>query len=133
MKSLDTNVLLRLLLADVAEQAEVVETLLADTSQKFAVADMVFAEIVWVLQGSLYGYDRSQIAANIETVLSIKHINCNRVMLEKAIPLYVKYSQISFIDACLAVYAELNDALPLLTFDKRLIVSLPNLASNAKV
>lgn len=125
MKSLDTNTLLRLLLADVPKQTAIVEKLLADTSQKFAVADMVFAEIVWVLQGDSYGYDRERVAANILSILAITHIICNRVMLEKAVPLYVNYPKISFIDACLSVYAELNSATPLLTFDRKLAAVLP--------
>ncbi len=125
MKSLDTNALLRLVLADVPKQTAVVEGLLADTSQRFAVADMVFAEIVWVLQGESYGYDRERIATNIKSILAIGHINCNRAMLEKAVPLYVSHAKISFIDACLSVYAELNNATPLLTFDKKLASSLP--------
>ena len=125
MKSLDTNALLRLVLADIPKQTIIVETLLSDTSQRFAVADMVFAEIVWVLQGVSYGYDRERVAMNIQSILSIPHINCNRAMLDKAIPLYVGHPKISFIDACLSVYAELNDAKPLLTFDKKLALALP--------
>jgi predicted nucleic-acid-binding protein len=129
MKSLDTNTLLRLLLADIPEQAAVVEELLADMSQKFAVADMVFAELVWVLQGSSYRYDRERIAANIFSILAITHISCNRAMLEKAVPLYVDHPKISFTDACLSVYAELNSAMPLLTFDKKLAIALPKTVS----
>jgi predicted nucleic-acid-binding protein len=125
MKSLDTNALLRLVLADIPKQTAAVESLLVDTSQKFAVADMVFAEMVWVLQGGVYGYDRQRVATNLQSILAIKHINCNRTMLEKAIPLYVSHPKISFIDTCLSVYAELNDATPLLTFDKKLVSALP--------
>ena len=125
MKSLDTNTLLRLVLADIPKQTTVIETLLADTSQRFTVADMVFAEIVWVLQGRSYGYDRERIATNIQSILAIRHIYCNREMLEKAVPLYVSHAKISFIDACMSVYAELNNATPLLTFDKKLVSVLP--------
>lgn len=125
MKSLDTNTLLRLVLADIPRQAAVVEALLTDTSKKFAVADMVFAEMVWVLQSGIYGYDRQHIATNLQSILAIKQINCNRVMLERVIPLYVDHQKISFIDAYLSVYAELNHATPLLTFDKKLVSALP--------
>ena len=125
MKSLDTNTLLRLVLADIPEQTARVEKLIADTSQKFSVADMVFAEMVWVLQGRLYGYDRPRIAANLLSIIAITHLNCNRTMLERAIPLYVEHPRISFIDACLAAYAQLNNATPLLTFDKKLASALP--------
>ena len=129
MRSLDTNTLLRLLLADVPEQTSIVEKLVADTSQKFAVEDMVFAEIVWVLQGKLYNYDRQRIVINIQSIIAMKHVSCNRVMLEKAVPLYLEHKKISFIDACLAVYAELNDAKPLLTFDKNLAEAVPGIVT----
>lgn len=130
MKSLDTNTLLRLVLADIPKQTAAVEALLADTSQKFAVADLVFAEMVWVLQGGVYGYDRQRIAANLRSIIAINHINCNRMMLQKAIPLYVSHPKISFIDACLSVYAELNNATPLLTFDKKLVSALSKTVAN---
>lgn len=129
MKSLDTNMLLRLLLADIPKQTNIVEALLTDKSQKFAVADMVFAEVVWVLQGGVYSYDRQRIAINLQSILAIHQINCNRIMLEKALQLYISHTKISFIDACLATYAELNDATPLLTFDKNLATALPSIVS----
>lgn len=129
MRSLDTNALLRLVLADIPQQTAAVEELLANTTQKYAVADMVFAEIVWVLQGKVYGYDRPRIAANLKSIVAIRNIKCNRVMLEKAIPLYISHPKISFIDACLSVYAELNEATPLLTFDKKLALALPETVS----
>lgn len=127
MRSLDTNSLLRLILADIPNQTAVVEALLIETTQKFAVADIVFAEIVWVLQGKVYGYDRQHIEANLKSIIAIKNISCNRIMLEKAIPLYVEHKSISFIDACLTVYAELNGAMPLLTFDRKLAKALPKI------
>ena len=130
MKSLDTNTLLRLVLADIPRQASVVEELLANPKQIYAVADMVFAEIVRVLQGNVYSFDRPRIAANLGSIIAIRNINCNRTMLEKAIPLYVKHPKISFVDACLTVYAELNGATPLLTFDNKLAMALPNTVSN---
>ncbi len=132
MKSLDTNTLLRLLLADVPSQTSIVEKLLTETSQKFAVADMVFAEIVWILQGKQYNYERQLIIANLESIIAIKHVNCNRKMLCKAMPLYLTNKKISFIDACLTAYAELNDATPLLTFDKKLAVAAPRLVTLLK-
>ena len=125
MKSLDTNTLLRLVLADVPLQTAKVEALFDDTSQKYTVADLVFAEVLLVLQGKPYMYGRSQIAEKVKAILAISQIDCNRVMLVKSLSLYISYPKISFIDACLAVYAELNDAKPLLTFDKKLATALP--------
>jgi predicted nucleic-acid-binding protein len=132
MRSLDTNILLRFILADLPEQYAAANTLFADGKEKFVVADIVFAEIVWILQGPVYKMDRDLIAAAIKSCLKVNQINCNRMMLESALDRFVAYPKISFIDACLATYAELNEDTPLLTFDKQLAKALPELTSELK-
>ena len=129
MKSLNTNTLLRLLLTDIPEQTSKIEKLLSDTSQKFFVADLVFAEIVWVLQGKNYKYDKERIVMNLESIIGIKHIVCNKEMLEKAMLLYLSNSKISFTDSCLVSYAELNNNVPLLTFDRKLSLAVPSVVT----
>jgi predicted nucleic-acid-binding protein len=129
MKNLDANLLLRLILADIPEQAAAIESLFADAAQTYAIADMAFAEIVWILHGATFSYSREHVALNLQAILKIEQINCNRAMLERAVPLYVHHPGISFVDACLAAYAELNGAKPLLTFDKRLAKALPDLTA----
>lgn len=126
MKSLDTNITLRLLLQDVPEQLNRVITLI-DSSKpnSLLVADAVFFECVWIMSGKMYNFDRTLIGKLLIQVTEIPQINCNRAMLEKAVPLYVANNQISFIDACLVAYAELNGATPLLTSDKKLVAALP--------
>ena len=126
MKSLDTNIVLRLLLQDVPEQLDKVVTLI-DSSKpnSLSVADVVFFECVWILSGKTYSFERTLIGKLLIQVADIPQINCNRAMLVKSVPLYVANTQISFIDACLTVYAELNVATPLLTFDKKLASALP--------
>ncbi len=126
MKSLDTNIILRLLLQDVPELLRKVVTLIDDSKpNSLSVADVVFFECVWILSGKMYNFDRALIGKILIQVADIPQINCNRAMLVKAVPLYVNNSQISFIDACLTVYAELNSAAPLLTFDKKLASAFP--------
>ncbi len=126
MKSLDTNITLRLLLRDVPEQlSRVVALIDSSKSGSLGIADAVFFECVWILSGKHYNFERELIGRLLLQVADIPQIKCNRVMLEKAVPLYVKHKKISFVDACLAVYAELNDAEPLLTFDKKLATALP--------
>lgn len=127
MKSLDTNITLRLLLHDVPEQLTRVLALIDNSkSGSLGIADAVFFECVWILSGEQYNFERELIGKLLLQVADIPQVNCNRVMLQKAVPLYVKYKKISFVDACLAVYAELNNAMPLLTFDKKLASILPN-------
>ena len=45
-------------------------------------------------------------------------------MFQQALPIYQAHSSLSFTDVCLAIYAQLNDALPLCTFDKKLSTQL---------
>ncbi len=125
MASLDTNLLLRLLLRDNLEQTQLVEVLLSQ-GENYYVSDMVFAEMAWVLQGPIYRQDRHMIAKNIAAILGIPTIDCNRALLHRVLPLYVAHPAVSFTDICLGVYAELHDAAPLLTFDKRLVRHLPD-------
>jgi predicted nucleic-acid-binding protein len=125
MKSLDTNLLLRLVLDDIPEQSMAVNTLFDEETQKYVVEDIVFAEIVWILQSVRYHYPRERVAANVQLILAIPQIVCNRAMLEKAIILYVKYPKLSYVDTCLVVYSELNNNKPLLSFDKKLVTALP--------
>lgn len=126
MKSLDTNIMLRLLLRDALSQLEKVFSLLdISKSGSLMVADAVFMECVWILSGKGYNFDREHIGELLLEVADLPQLSCNQVMLAQAIPIYIKYPSISFVDACLSAYAELNHATPLLTFDKKLVSSLP--------
>lgn len=117
--SLDANILLRLILKDVADQHTAAVELLKKTSGQFAVADTAFIEVVFVLERN-YLLTRDQITEAIEGLASLPKINCNHALLEKALVTFKINSSLSFEDCCLAAYAELNDATPLWTFDKKL-------------
>ncbi len=122
--SLDTNVLLRWLLKDIPAQTTVAEKLLA-SGQTLEVADAAINEIAYVLEKSL-GMSREMVAVNVGLILSIGTIQCNRALYTAVLPLYTAHPAVSFIDCCLAVYAKLNKAAPLLTFDQKLAKKLPN-------
>ena len=124
MPSLDTNILLRLMLNDVpAQTGKIIKLLETSRPHSLQIADAVWLECVWILTGM--GYSRADIAASLLDLMEFPQFNCNRALIEKAVPVYAKHPKISFIDACLAVYAELNDAAPLVTFDKALAKQLP--------
>jgi predicted nucleic-acid-binding protein len=123
--SFDTNALLRLLLNDIVEQHTAIKELLNQTTNQFAVADTAIIELVFVLD-RYYGFSRLQTIEAVEGLMKLKEINCNRVLFDRAMPLYVKHSGLSFEDCCLSVYALLNDAEPLWTFDKKLANQAPN-------
>ena len=123
--SLDANVLLRVLLIDVPAQHDKASRLLQDTSHPFIVADTAIIEVVFVL-GRNYGFNRAAISEAVEGLMELPQIDCNNVLFQKALPLYVQYPALSFEDCCLATYADLNDARPLWTFDKKLANQAPS-------
>jgi predicted nucleic-acid-binding protein len=123
--SLDANVLLRLLLNDIVDQHQGVIKLFQNASGQFAIADTAIIETVFVLERN-YTFTRAAITETIEGLMSLAEINCNRPLFLKALPLFVKYPALSFEDCCLAVYAELNDAMPLWTFDQKLAKQAPS-------
>jgi predicted nucleic-acid-binding protein len=122
--SLDTNVLLRLLLNDIPHQHDAVKRLVAQRSGLFSVADTAIIELAFAL-GKYYGLARPQIAEAITGLMQLEEINCNHQLFEKVIPLFVNYPALSFEDCCLATYARLNGAEPLWTFDKKLANQAP--------
>ena|SRR5665213_1176806 len=126
--SLDTNVLLRLLLNDVPEQHTAAKKLIEQTTNQFAVADTVIIELVFALD-RYYGFSRLQITEAVDGLMKLKEINCNRVLFKKTLALFINHSGLSFEDCCLAIYAQLNEAEPLWTFDKK----LANQVSSAKL
>ncbi len=123
--SLDANVLLRLLLNDVADQHRAVARLFEAAQGQFAIADTAIIEVVFVLERN-YEFTRAQVAEAVTGVMALAEINCNRGLFEWALPLYSSNPKLSFEDCCLATYAELNHAEPLWTFDAKLANQAPS-------
>ena len=123
--SLDTNVLLRLLLNDIPEQHSAAKKLLTQATNQFAIADTAVIELVFVLDRH-YGFSRSQTAEALEGLMKLREINCNRALFDRALPMYIRHTGLSFEDCCLSIYAKLNGAEPLWTFDKKLAKQPPN-------
>lgn len=117
--SLDANALLRLILGDVPAQSDAVLKLLSQ-DMVFDVADMVIAEVLYVLESSSYGFSRQQSSQAIRRVTEEPRFSCNRQMFQKALTLYEDHPALSFVDCCAVTYAELNEATALYTFDKKL-------------
>jgi predicted nucleic-acid-binding protein len=117
--SLDTNAILRLLINDLPQQHKAVKALLTKTSGQLAVADTAIIELVFVLE-RYYGFSRQQANEAVVGLMQLKEINCNRMLFEKALPIYLNHTALSFEDCCLSTYAMLNEAEPLWTFDKKL-------------
>ena len=117
--SLDANVLLRLLLNDVADQHQAALNLIQSTKTQLLVADTAIIEVIFVLERH-YEFSRTNITEAIEGLTLIAQLQCNQKLIQPALQLFVKHPSLSFEDCCLAVYAELNNAEPLWTFDRKL-------------
>lgn len=113
--SLDTNVLLRLILDDVPEQSIKVEKLL-EGGKVFEIADAAIFEMIYVLE-KLYEINREQVAKSVLAIVRNTKFNCNRRLFELIMPLYVQEPKLSIIDCALNQYAQINNATPLFTFD----------------
>lgn len=117
--SLDTNVLLRLIVNDIPDQTELIKQLFND-GKRFQVADIVMFEMVFVLE-RIYGFTREDIVESILTIIRHPKINCNQILFEKTVEHYINHTKLSFVDCALREYSKLNSATPLHTFDKDLV------------
>lgn len=121
--ALDTNCVLRWLLGDNQAQAEVVEHILRTSKSRLHIADLVFAEVVWVLT-SYYELSDDLIEAFMRKLVEHDKINCNRELFSKVLAHMNTRPKISFVDTCLVFYAGIGGA-KLLTFDKTLVKKFP--------
>lgn len=124
MPSIDTNLLLRLVLMDVPAQYKTAIGLL-EKHEKVAISDLAITETVFVLE-KVKGIKRELIVEMIESFVANQGVVMNRTLFSRAIALYVKHKTESFNDCCLAVYAKLNNQTPLYTFDKKMVRDLPH-------
>jgi predicted nucleic-acid-binding protein len=127
--ALDTNCLLRWLLKDSETQAAIVEDYLISSKAPLHVADMAFAEVVWVL-GSTYGFPDALVESFVRKIVEHNKINCNRALFGQVLDHMNTSPKVSFVDTCLVFYAGLGDA-KLLSFDKTLAKKFPRLVKLA--
>lgn len=130
MASVDTNMLLRWALGDLTEQTDAA-TRLREDDDEVHVADAAIIEMGFVLE-KIYKLNRDLVSGYIRAVMSLGQVNCNRSVFTKAIPLYEQYPQLSLTGCRLAVYASLNDATPIHTFDEQLAGRLPEVACSLR-
>lgn len=124
--SLDTNILLRLLLNDVPEQTKKAELFVK--KHHCHISDLALTETVFVLE-KIYLMPRENIADNITAIIRNASFSCNAIAFEKALPIYKNKKSVSINDCLLTTYAELNNATPLVTFDKDLNKAYPKVTS----
>lgn len=125
--SLDTNIVLRLIMGDVPHQLELAKSLLETCHLPLRVDDAVFVEIEYALRKH-YGMNRQQIAELLDNIITQPKISCSLALLSEVLPLYSIHPNLSFVDIYLTVAAEISNAHPLYTFDQNLAKHLKHVA-----
>ena len=121
MEVVDTNVIIRYLMADIEElylQAEKIFTEAIKGQRKLFIPQSVIAEVIFVLS-KVYKIPRKEIVSAIKFFLGIKSckVQDNKIV-EAALNIYEK-TNLSFVDSFICAYAKLNK-LKLITFDVKL-------------
>ena len=121
MSSIDTNVIVRYLVGDDAEQAEAARALLdgLTSDDPGFICREVVIEIAWVLERS-YGFARARVAeALMDLTASDSILVENPDDVAAAAHLY-RQGGVGFSDLMVLSAAERSGATPLYTFDRRL-------------
>ncbi|MDO4939413.1 MAG: PIN domain-containing protein [Lachnospiraceae bacterium] len=113
LKLLDANVILRYLLDDIKEQADLAENAIKEGA--FSIPEVI-AEVVYVLDG-VYKIKRTDIRDVLTNLMGEISITEKEVIL-KALKLYEEYN-LDYVDCILIARSELYDE-KVLSFDKKL-------------
>jgi predicted nucleic-acid-binding protein len=115
MLAVDTNVLVRLLVRDDADQVSAAE---AYVSRGAWVSHLVLAEAFWVLN-SVYDLTRAQIATAIEMLLNHRELSLQDAdVVTAALDHYRRRPAVEFSDCLVLEIARKAGHLPVATFDR---------------
>lgn len=117
-KLLDTNLIIRFLINDFPQQANAVEKLLKNTHEVLILPDVVVVEIIYVLQSN-YKFSKEEAVDKVYAFIQTSAIICNRALIFNTLVTYLNHS-ISFVDAYLAAYSEIEKLEGIYSFDKGL-------------
>lgn len=115
-KAVDANIIIRYLLGDSPAQVQKIKHLLQDKSEKLILADVIVAEIVWVLS-SYYKQSKEEIVEELLSLIEMPVVSSNKPLITQALSLYREYN-IDYIDAYLISFAKENKLSGVLSYDK---------------
>jgi predicted nucleic-acid-binding protein len=115
MLAIDTNVLVRLIARDDADQVRAAEQFV---SKGAWVSHLVLAETIWVLD-SVYDLARTQITTAVEMLLNHRDLTLQDAdVVASALGHYRKRPAVEFSDCLVLEIARRSGHLPLATFDR---------------
>lgn len=117
MRAVDTNVLVRLFVADDPKQTSQAINFIGNGVW---VSHLVLAETVWVL-ASFYSLDRDKLVRAVEMLLSNKSLTLqDRDVVDDALSLFRRHRGVKFSDCLILSTARKAGHTPLGTFDAKL-------------
>jgi len=132
MKScfMDTNLFIRYFTNDDPAKADRVEKLLDKAAVgkiRLVTAEMVIAEVVWVLESS-YGLQSNEVGRIIKSILATPGLEViNRHLVEAAIGYYLD-NQIDFIDGYIAAVMDRHGIEEIYSYDKKHLARLKKIS-----
>jgi predicted nucleic-acid-binding protein len=115
MASLDTSVVVRLIVGDDPKQAKAAEKFVA--SEACTIAPSVLMETEWVLRAG-YGLDAMTIASSFTALLELQNLNASEpAIIQRVLDAYTQ--GFDFADALHAI--QCNEGELFATFDKKLV------------
>lgn len=130
MIALETNIIIRLIAGDDHAQERAVLRLLAEPSAIFFISDVTLAESAWVL-GSLYGFSREELVADIEALASRTDLVFeDRVRVRRAITHLQAGGDLT--DLLILARAQAASCSALASFDKGLKKKFPDFVLGPK-
>jgi predicted nucleic-acid-binding protein len=122
----DTNLFIRYLTNDDQAKAERVELLLREAAAgkvRLVTAEMVIAEVVWVLESS-YGLKSAAVAPLVRAILATSGLEVlNASLVARALEHY-ETENVDFIDGYIAAVMEKQGIMELSSFDRKHISRL---------
>lgn len=117
----DTNLFIRYLTNDDPVKADRVGNLLQESAAgkvRLVTAEMVIAEVVWVLESS-YGLESSEIAPLVRGILATPGLDViNAPLVARALE-YYEIKNIDFVDGYIAAVMEKQGITELFSFDRK--------------
>ncbi|MFA9460441.1 PIN domain-containing protein [Thiohalorhabdus methylotrophus] len=122
MIGLDTNILVRYLVADAPEQSEAAAQVLereCSTEKPGYIAQVVLCELVWVLRGA-YGYGKEQIAATLERILTVAELTVEKEEIAWRALMAYRNGPADFADYCILFSSREAGCETVYSFDRKL-------------
>ncbi len=124
LESLDTNLLMRLVLNDIPSQRKKVLKLLNKPDTDFYIDDQAITELAYNIEVSLEE-TRDIVATCIKQITTLPNIRVNKKLFDAILPTYLSHPSLSFNDCYLCYKTAHMKAEPLWTLDRKLANQSP--------